>query len=103
MENKPKEIKTAKKEVKRTPEEEAKLKLQREKLELLNKQNASINIDKLFEDTITDRQFASKFKKVFATVRKSLVVLKAKKIRGEITSETAYNTAFEVFEKARDL
>lgn len=51
----------------------------------------------------SERQFNSKFNRMYNYVRKSLSVLRAKKITKTLTGEALYNETLKVFEIAKEL
>lgn len=65
--------------------------------------NANASIDDLETASITERECASKFKKIYEYVRKGLVILRAKKISKKMTNSEVLAKTYELFEKAQNL
>ena len=74
----------------------------KEKVEKL-KEIANQDIDSLLENFTTDNGYSSKANKVYFTVRKSLVVLKAQRKLNLLTGKEYYDTIFSLFKKMENI
>lgn len=107
------ETKETKKKVGRGYTEEEFKKLPKEKqqkiIEARNKRINRLNslanqsLGNIEEGNPTDREFNSKFYRMYIFVRKGLVILRAKKVTGQLTGEELYNQTIAMFEKAKEI
>jgi hypothetical protein len=64
------------------------------------KELASTDIEALATESTSEREYNAKFNKMYAFVRKGFVVLKAKKVTGDLSGEELFNEATALLEKA---
>jgi len=78
-------------------ERQAEIKAKKEKLKVLYENK---NIQEIFKEQETsEREYAKKFKRMYITIRKALVLLKKQRELKIITSEEAVNCVYSIFKK----
>ena len=96
-------VKYTDEELNALPEDEKKrILLARKERKQKLQETANIDLEELQEESISDREYNSKFSKVYTYVRKGLVVLAAKKKTGGLIGVDLWNETLELIENARN-
>jgi hypothetical protein len=76
----------------------------KERMKKMNaKADEDVSVESFESDSTSERQFHQKFMKIYKYVRKSLVILNARKVSKKETGEDLYQSALDVLENAKTL